>query len=477
MEHVSDALINTQKTKAYKRIESLIETQVYGKARSTGRTVLGMDTNKMLDALIKYTSWSMLGFNAFTGINNIVVGKTQMFIESGGSEYFTWQEWLEADATYVRNIGPVFKELGTPVVSSKLGLIGQMFNVGLHWKESIKSKEFYKNGIENVLSSFNASFMMTAGEHHMQMSTALAMLKHIKVLENDKQISLYDALKTEEVTYNGKVIDGKISIREGVTNLDGSEISKKQIRDIGLQIGKVNQKLHGIYNAEDSMEAKRTAAGRLATMYRNFIVPTVNKRFRGAFGTKVPYDYYFNDYFEGYYLTTFNFIKDSIKKQRYSYSVLRAAYDNLKPKERANIRRMAAEVFNIAMINMALFALVALGGDGEEPVDTWTARAAYYFLKRNQLEAMFYLTPWSTFETILVSPTAVLSPIQNFGKLFYSTITAPLGGYGSEILESGNYKDHSKLYRDAMKAAPIYNSVYDFMHLHQDDKRFKIFEQ
>ena len=185
----------------------------------------------------------------------------------------------------------------------------------------------------------------------------------------------------------------------------------------------------------------------------------------------------FNEYSEGYYVTTYNFIKENIQKHNFSIAAINALWQNLSPKQQANLRRMRNEVINIMAINAALWALLILGGDGEEPVDTWTARATYYFLKRNQLESLLYLTPWSTFETILVSPTAVISPVQNFTKLGYGLMTAPFGGYGSEILESGNYQGHSKVYRDAMKAIPIYNSVYDFLNLHQDDKRFKIFEQ
>ena len=61
------------------------------------------------------------------------------------------------------------------------------------------------------------------------------------------------------------------------------------------------------------------------------------------------------------------------------------------------------------------------------------------------------------------------------GSLISSIISYPFG-HGSDILESGRYKGETKLYRDAMKALPVYNSVYDFFHIHEEDKRFKIFE-
>ena len=477
VEFSNEAEINSKGSEVNKRIESLINTQVYGQTRLKGGTVLGMDTNKALDTLIKYTSWSMLGFNFFTGVNNVLVGKMQMFIESKSWQFFDTKEWLAADTEYMRNIGAVLAELNKPITTSKLGLLSEMFNVGLHWKETSKGRNFYKNSIENVLQHAGASFLMTAGEHHMQLSTAIAMLKHMKVKDSQgKEISFYDALEVTTTKHKGTVIDGKMIIKQGVTNLDGSEITKKQIRDIGLQIGKVNQKLHGIYNQEDMMEIKRTAVGRLAMMYRNFIMPTFNKRIRGLFGGKVPYDYYFNDYFEGYYTTTFHFLRDIVGKKAYkNLTVLKTLWKSLSPVEQANLRRSYREVLGLALINIAIFALLQLGGDGDEPDEVWLNRMMYYMLKRNNLEALTYITPWSTFETILVSPTAILSPMQKMGAVIGSLFSYPFG-YGSDVLESGRYKGETKLYRDVMQALPIYNSVYDFFHIHEEDKRFKIFE-
>lgn len=464
------------------RINSLIETQVYGQARYKGSTVLGVDTNKALDALIKYTSWSMLGFNFFTGINNVLVGKTQMFIEANGKEFFTMKDWLAGDLEYTKNLPALMSELNTPINTSRLGLIGEMFNVGLHWKESSKERNYYKGDLTTTLQHFNASFLMTAGEHHMQMSTAIAFLKHFKVLENGKEISLYDSLETETIKHNGKKIDGKIFIRDGVTNLDGSKITTKQIRDISLQIGKINQQMHGIYNSEDSMEAKRTAVGRLATMYRNYLVPTFNKRMRGAFGTEVPYDYYFHNYREGYYVTTANFIKDIFRKGNRSITSTIALWNALSEtadghRKQANLRRTLFEFVNMGIIFVLTLLLVNLGGDGDEPDDVWFNRMAYYFLKRNLLESRLYIAPWDTFETILISPTAVLAPIQNYMKLLKSLATFWSDDMGGHVLESGLYKDHTTLYRDMVKALPIYNSVYDFFTIHESDKRFKIFEE
>lgn len=479
-EFETDAEGQSAMTNIVARLDEVIETQVYGISRVEGTKFLGMDTNKALDTLIKYTSWSMLGYNTFTGINNVIVGKVQAFVEGSGQNSFTWKEWLEGDAYYATQIPKMMSEIGTTKNTTKIGLIGDYFNVGLKWKERIKEKKFYANSVQNTLNQFNASFMMTAGEHHMQMSTALAILKHTKVrAANGTEITLFDALDVVTTEHNGTVISGRLEVIPGTTNLDGSEITKKQLRDISLQIGKVNQSMHGIYNVEDAMGAKRYAIGRALTMYRNFIIPTMNKRFIGMTG-KLPYDFYTHTFSQGYYTTAYNAAKDiflNLKNNKENpFDVLTKITDEsseinkqFRRTQEANLKKFATEILSLIALTIAIFLLFS--GDDDEEDKTWWNRSAYYFLKRLQLEMMFYVSPFSTGETILVSPTPILAPIKKTWALFSSIFT------GYHVLETGPYKGHTELHRDFMKWLPIYNNVYDFFHLNEDDKRFKIFEK
>ena len=80
------------------------------------------------------------------------------------------------------------------------------------------------------------------------------------------------------------------------------------------------------------------------------------------------------------------------------------------------------------------------------------------------------MTPFSVGETLLVSPTPILTPIKRTMQLMGSIFT------GYDTLENGPYRGHTELYRDFMKWLPMYSNVYDFFTIHEDDKRFKIFE-
>ena len=113
---------------------------------------------------------------------------------------------------------------------------------------------------------------------------------------------------------------------------------------------------------------------------------------------------------------------------------------------------------------------MALFDDDETTDQTWMNRSMYYFLKRLQLEMTLYPFPIGAGETMLVSPTPLITPIKNTFKVLGSLFN------GYDILENGPYKGHTELHRDMMKWLPIYNNIYDFYHLNEDDKRFKIFE-
>lgn len=476
----SDAEEQATMTKTVERLNETIETQVYGIQRITSSNeLLKFNLDKAMDALMKYTAFSMLGYNMFTGINNVIVGKMQMFIEGMGGEFFDLKEWAAGDLYYTRNIPEMMSELHTIKNTTKLGLIGEQFNVGLSWKSKLKDKKFYANSVTNAINTLHASFLLNAGEHHMQMSTAIAMLKHIKV-KNSKgdQLSLFDALEVRKNEYKGKVLTANLVVKDGVINLDGSKITDKQLRDISLQIGKVNQELHGIYNSEDAIGAKRYLAGRAFTMFRNFLVPTMNKRFKGM-GGRYNYSFYHNMVMEGTYISAWKVSKQYIQhllkpadiaKINFSEEFLRTLPEHEQKylrHQRANLKRFATEISALILLTVALGILF----DDDDTTDkTWGNRSMYYFLKRLQLEMTLYPFPIGAGETMLVSPTPIITPIKNT----FNVLESLFNGY--DILENGPYKGKTHLHRDFMKWLPIYNNIYDFYNLNEDDKRFKIFE-
>ena len=125
-------------------------------------------------------------------------------------------------------------------------------------------------------------FMQSAGEHYMQSRTLLAYMNHYKLKDSTgKKISLYDAYEVVKEEQNGVVVDAKLVLKQGLTKLDGTEFTAADSSDITYKVAKINQSLHGIYNNADKNAMQRYALGRLAFIFRKWMVPHYNRRFKG----------------------------------------------------------------------------------------------------------------------------------------------------------------------------------------------------
>ena len=145
------------------------------------------------------------------------------------------------------------------------------------------------------------------------------------------------------------------------------------------------------------------------------------------------------------------------------------AYKALTPHQRANLRRTRMEAGLMAAIT--LLSIFVFGGFDDDDNDEWAMRHAYYQMRRLQLEAFTYIRPISNGMQILISPTAVLSPLQHFGDFFRN-----IPNY-DQILKSGPYKGHSRLYAATMRMLPVYSQIKDFVQIDQDNHRFNFFQK
>lgn len=486
-----DVLENTEATNWLKRVNTLIDTQVYNQSKNQGMSIFGVPVGKLSDDLIKFTALSLLGYSAFSGINNVVVAKYQMFIESMGGRNFNWTEFKWADLEYLKELPHMLPELFSTQTVSKLSLIGEMFNVGQHWKENIKKSKSYRNNIEQFLSNLGPSFLLESGEHQIQMSTALAYLKHTKLYrtqpefdetgklinENDT-ISLYDALTVEQTKdANGHVINAQLILKpeyENYVQKNGKKYylhyGSTDVKRDTLRIGKINQDMHGIYNAEDQVEAKRTALGRMALMFRNHIVPQIQKRYKSAFKNHQIYNFISDEWEEGYIVTAVKTLCKLFKTQTDNKFDIVAKYKivsaSLSKYEKANLKKALGEIS--ALTGIFLLLTFVIGGWDDD--DDWIKRQVSYYVKRLQLEAEFPYKPISNGMSILVSPSAVISPLQRWSRVFQDI------GRADKILQTGPYKGHSVLYADIMRAMPILPQVKDFIFIDEDNRRFKMFD-
>ena len=493
------SVIPTEETNIYKRVNELIDMGVYKQSKLQGRRLIGdLTTSKLCDDLIKLTSFSLLGYSAFSGINNVLAAKYQMLIESWGGHNFDVKEWLFADKEYMKHAGEMFAELRLPYTTSFLGLLGEMFNVGQNWKERIKSSKAYRNNFQQFMSNFGPSCMLESGEHSIQMSTAIAYLKHYKLYKGEIQrdekgritnesVSLYDAIEKTDVLKEGKVVDAKLKLKDQYKdyvdeNGEKFNLSRKsmQVKKLSMKIGKCNQDMHGIYNHEDLPVLTRFGVGRMLILFRKHMVPQIQKRYKTAFKYKPIYNMRSGEWEEGYMVTLVRFLRELIQpfdetRQEWQQgtdgsigklSRFQIAWNSLNDYRKANMRKALAEFASL----IGLTLLVGLLMNDWDEDNEWIKRQALYFAKRVKLEAEMPYRP-DSFMDIINSPSAVISQTSRYYRLGMSI------GQGDKILASGPYKGHSVLYANFMRAVPVYPQIYDFIFLDEDNRRFRAFSQ
>ena len=500
------AKIPTMASNIYNRVEDLINMEFYDKIKSQGFAITEkINSAKLADALIRFSSFSMLGYNLYSATNNVVAGKYQLFIEATGGEYFNHADLMKATANYWKMIKDFLPDVYLPYSTSKMSLLMETFNIGQHWKENIRNSRAYKSALHTVGSKLNSSFLLEMGEHYIQMLGALSYLSHYKLykdpIQKDKNgnitnkdfVSLLDAL-TEHITKdkNGNIISTDLIINDKYKNFytkDNKHLSlkpgSKDLAEMSLLIGKINQDMQGIYNNEDKAAAQAHAVGRLAFLYRRHLIPQFQKRFK-SFGKGMGiYNFKSKQYEEGYYVTFARVIvalllpakskyfsadmQDHLNTFKSRYELLMR--DVLTTHQKANLKRFWAEM--ATFITLAIINGLLWGELDRDEQDPWLHRQLLYQLKRLQLEGTAYFPPSmvSNMLNILISPTAVISPLQKWISVIQAIPQK------NTILKSGPYAGHSRLYANLMRALPIYPHLKSFITLNKNDGRFKIFNK
>jgi len=179
-------------------------------------------------------------------------------------------------------------------------------------------------------------------------------------------------------------------------------------------------------------------------MFRKFVLPGYKRRYG-----KKAYIERLDDYVEGSYRTTANFA-GRLLSDLYSmkFQLLAGEWDQLSDHEKANVRRTISEAaFLVLALAVAKVALAAMGDeDDDEWDDRFNAFIAYQ-AGRMKSELLFFISPKEAF-SILRSPAASISMIENVGKLF-SQMFNPFDTY-----ERGPWKGKPKIYKTMNNMLP-----------------------
>lgn len=449
------------KSRFMERLNDFFEMQVYGRYMADEGTFgkTNIDKGKVANFVNRMTSMNNLALNILSGISNVATGKVMMRIESMAGEFFNEKNTLKADRVYGQELPKFLAELGNRVKTNKLALWDELFNVMQEYEKDVKEVNFdRKTWFSRMFGTSALFFMNNAGEHWMQNRTSLALADAYKMkAPNGKITNLWDAMEVVYIDPNNKKLGAKLQVKKGYTKADGSEFTNDDIRKFSRKAAAINQRMHGIYNKADRSAVQRLAVGRMGIMFRKWIKPSLNRRFKSA-----TYNYDLEAWTEGYYLTTGRFLNQLFQDLRKSQFDISSRWNEMTKTERANVIRAITEVSHFLAV-MAAIGLIEWSDDRDRP---WLVKMVEYQLRRLYTE-LGALTPTPAMVQeglkILKSPAAGVNTVEKALNLLDLLNPFNYETFNGEdaILQSGPYEGKSKAQQSLLKSplAPMYNTV------------------
>lgn len=453
-------------TRFVERLNDFFEMQVYSRYMKDEGTFgkSNIDKGKVANFVNRVTSLNNLALNVLSGISNIATGKVMMRIESMSGEFFNEKNTIIADKEYGKFLPEFLSEIGNRVKVSKLALWDEKFNVMQEYEQDVKEVNFdRKTWFSRMFGTSTLFFINNAGEHWMQNRTSLALADTYKMKgPNGQIVSLWDAMEVVYIDPNNKSLGAKLEVKSGYTKEDGTAFTNDDVIKFSRKSAAINQRMHGIYNKMDRSAVQRLAIGRMGIMFRKWIKPSLNRRFKSA-----SYNYELESWTEGYYRTTGRFLTQLVRDLRETQFNLGARWKELTPTEKANIWRAMTEVGHFLAV-VAVIGLIEWSDDKDRP---WLVRMIEYQARRlyTELGAMIPGKPMiSEGLKILQSPAAGINTLENLldlTKLLNPWNYEFIGGEDA-ILQSGRYKDHSIAYKSFFESPiiPMNRTIYRGLH-------------
>ena len=460
-------------------VQDFFEANVYNKRHKDGQsgvTIMGhrITADKLTSALTGYTSTVGLAANLLGAQANLLVGKLQMIIEASCGEFFTMKDWGVSEIQYFQMLGPYLNELASNNKSSELALLMDYFNVEGDFIDHLKESGMYNSIVGKIINNSNLLFMYGMGEHMLHAETMLAILNQKKVIDKStgNVVPLRQVFKVEKVGSNGKlVIDyANYSLITDEKTGASKPLTEADIDLVNNQIKYCNDSMHGAFSQIDRGMIHRYCFGRLVMNFRQWMPAHYARRFKG-----LHYDALLGQYREGYYVSCYKFLRDTVKAWKDAEYGIATHWHELDDTEqgrmqKANIKRAMAETALLISLMVSPMFL----GRYKDKKGNWAYRNLMYQIYRMRTEtgasSPFALTGFiKNILTILNSPMACISTVDNmtrilyFHDLFYK-------------VEAGKHEGENLYVHGLEKAIPYYKQVMNQLNLGKEDTLFKIYD-
>ena len=446
-----------------KALESLIRHRVYG------ITVEGdPQVAKLLKGVGSYTSIVSMALNHLSGAANYLHGTTISWIEGFGNKngLFSAKDRATASAKYHKGMPGVLADVGQRVPKSKTNLLILKFNAFSDF-HALDKKFSENNKAKRLGNTGSLLFLNSAGEHAMQSTVMYSILNNIKIQNAEGQFLDKD-FKVVENREDAASIDDAMTVNEAGDIVVNSAVAKTDITEgvgeedmfkISQKIRRTARDLYGNYDQNNKSQLQRHAVGALTVQMRGWLVPGIQKRWRGmgSIGTSYEdmsldrrsYNQETGEFEEGTYATLTRFIwnlRGDVKALKFG-TAFGDGWNNLTDAEKSRLKKAVIE---LSFATVMFLAASMLRDGADEPEDYYAA----FLARRLYSELTTFINPLEGVRTFR-SPMIALSTTENAINFVWQGLTDP-----TEQYQTGSRAGEYKIKRRFTKLVPIWKQ-YD----------------
>lgn len=452
-------------------MDNLIRHRIYGiKLEGDPKTV------KAVKALRHYSSLVSMAFNVHAGVTNYFQGNIINWIESTGAKSgaFNSKNLLNAVKKYQnpKDVALRLADIGERVPKSRVNLLRNLFDP--QGKDtSVLGEAFIKNNRLKRNANLSTTMMVQElGEHAVESQLMYAYLDNIKVLDQEGNFLDKDfnptkdrtkALSIDEViTFDEK---GNYKINEKVSSTEITEsVTTEDLTKITIGLRRLARDLYGNYSIDNKSSFERTPLGYLTMHLRGWMVPGIQKRWRGI-GTiktrwsemdlrRLSYNQELNRFEEGTYTSFYRFVAmgyTEIKQLKSIIGGTKEAWNELTDYQKENAKKAVYEM-GTAILLLTISAMLA-NLEGEADDDEKLRLEAAYIARRLYSELMTFHNLKEGLRTVR-NPMMSLNMVEKAFDFLIQLTISPLEEY-----ETGTRAGDLKLNKKLKDLIPILNQL------------------
>lgn len=449
----------------YEAFDGYLKRNLYGRTKDEEIIYVGnkaLNYGKAGDNYKWYTSLIGMGYNIFSFGSNTTMGNAQLLIEAmGGFENhntYNIKDLAKAVKFYGANLPGGMADHYRDLPKNKLTLLLTKFDPAENFQEDVVDSNTARGAASRTLSVFDPYNGMSAGEHYLHSVIMAAYLNHVKVKVGNKEMSLLDAYEVKtKVAKNGEKMT-VLELPAGAT-IDGKPVTEKTLFEIKSRLQTISHRINGAYNEIDKGQVNNKVLGRLLFQYRQWMPAFYMNRFKSS-----RYNASTEDIEEGFYITTFNFLKQNIVDITHAKFQIATRWKQLTPTQRGNLLKALTEMGLFGILTM----LLHFGGEPDKD-DGAVLNYLRYMGYRLKLELGSGAPTFEFPKNIL---TLFQSPLPALEKGDY--LLNLFGVWNMfDIIESGKFEGWSEYERDLYYAIPFVRNIGRAGDLYEGD--FNIF--